>query len=600
MARKAPPVNFDITADDKTRRAFNSVNRSMSNFARRATSLKSAVSGLLIVGAATALVRFAKSAVEAADDIAKTAKSIGITGEELQELRFAAELAGVETAEFDKGLQTFVRLVGQAQVGTGALVTELNKYDPALLNTLKQTETASEAFEIYMEAIARAPNEFGRAQLAQAAYGRAGKRMAVLALEGADGIRRAREEARELGIVIDNRTLASAEELNDQFTRMTRVFGVNFQRVMLSLAPTVVSIGMAASRATGSIAQMIEDLSIPEDQQSFDVLARKLESAKTFLAELEATEPNAFDEFFGFDEDRLRRARERVSALEELAVGAARRQQEFERLIQSAGGPVQDPFQKFTDLVAAQNAKLAENRDALFRTAGEQAKFQVLQKALNAAKAEGIELSDREVEQLAMLADQARAYTEEIEKIKAGQEAQKKSAEEAKNVARELGLTMESAFEDAVIAGERFSVVLASLAEDLARVALRRSVTEPIFSGLSGFISDLVPGFATGGSFRVGGAGPTDSKLVAFRATPGERVDISRPGQNRRIGVGGGGSATVINNVTVNVAGGSRGAGADRDMAARLGREVTRSLRGLVTQEIRLQMRPGNLLGAGV
>jgi hypothetical protein len=39
-------------------------------------------------------------------------------------------------------------------------------------------------------------------------------------------------------------------------------------------------------------------------------------------------------------------------------------------------------------------------------------------------------------------------------------------------------------------------------------------------------------GFATGGSFKVGGMGGIDSKLVAFRATPGEMVNISRPGND--------------------------------------------------------------------
>lgn len=40
-----------------------------------------------------------------------------------------------------------------------------------------------------------------------------------------------------------------------------------------------------------------------------------------------------------------------------------------------------------------------------------------------------------------------------------------------------------------------------------------------------------IPGFATGGSFRVAGAGGVDSKLVSMRLTPGEMVDIRRPGQ---------------------------------------------------------------------
>lgn len=48
---------------------------------------------------------------------------------------------------------------------------------------------------------------------------------------------------------------------------------------------------------------------------------------------------------------------------------------------------------------------------------------------------------------------------------------------------------------------------------------------------IGGDILKMLPGFKTGGSFRVGGSGGADSSLVAFRATPGEMVDVRRPGQ---------------------------------------------------------------------
>lgn len=55
--------------------------------------------------------------------------------------------------------------------------------------------------------------------------------------------------------------------------------------------------------------------------------------------------------------------------------------------------------------------------------------------------------------------------------------------------------------------------------------------------------SDLaLPGFAAGGSFTVGGAGGTDSQVVAFRATPGETVEVSTPAQ----GAGGGDLANAV------------------------------------------------------
>lgn len=49
---------------------------------------------------------------------------------------------------------------------------------------------------------------------------------------------------------------------------------------------------------------------------------------------------------------------------------------------------------------------------------------------------------------------------------------------------------------------------------------------------IAGDILGKLPGFKTGGSFKVGGSGGADSQTVAFRATPGEMVDIRRPGQS--------------------------------------------------------------------
>lgn len=49
-------------------------------------------------------------------------------------------------------------------------------------------------------------------------------------------------------------------------------------------------------------------------------------------------------------------------------------------------------------------------------------------------------------------------------------------------------------------------------------------------AGLDALVGGLT-GFATGGSFTVGGMGGVDSQTVAFRASPGERVSISRPGE---------------------------------------------------------------------
>ncbi|MFP5078659.1 phage tail tape measure protein [Rhizobium sp. YIM 134829] len=78
--------------------------------------------------------------------------------------------------------------------------------------------------------------------------------------------------------------------------------------------------------------------------------------------------------------------------------------------------------------------------------------------------------------------------------------------------------------------------------------SLMKSGLQSIFGGLFGggggfqanttlgAILGAVPGFANGGSFQVGGAGGIDSQLVAFKASPNERVSITKPGQGRSRG----------------------------------------------------------------
>lgn len=66
--------------------------------------------------------------------------------------------------------------------------------------------------------------------------------------------------------------------------------------------------------------------------------------------------------------------------------------------------------------------------------------------------------------------------------------------------------------------------MVADILSQMARLA-----SQKFFSGLAGGLG--LPGFATGGQFTVGGQGGVDSQTVAFRATPGEQVTVTPPGQ---------------------------------------------------------------------
>lgn len=129
---------------------------------------------------------------------------------------------------------------------------------------------------------------------------------------------------------------------------------------------------------------------------------------------------------------------------------------------------------------------------------------------------------------------------------------------EADPYARAFGQSLESAFGRAIEGGAKFSDVLRSLLQDLTKAlaneAFRSLLYGPkggtgggllggIFGGLIKMFgggggadyagpADNKFGFAKGGSFRVGGSGGIDSQLVSFRASPNERVSITKPNQS--------------------------------------------------------------------
>jgi hypothetical protein len=95
-------------------------------------------------------------------------------------------------------------------------------------------------------------------------------------------------------------------------------------------------------------------------------------------------------------------------------------------------------------------------------------------------------------------------------------------AERAKDAARELNMTFSSAFEDAIVNGEKFSSVLDGLGKDLLRLALRKNITEPLFNAMfsSGSSGAGIFGSLIGGMFADGGRPPLGKVSVVGEDGP--------------------------------------------------------------------------------
>jgi hypothetical protein len=154
--------------------------------------------------------------------------------------------------------------------------------------------------------------------------------------------------------------------------------------------------------------------------------------------------------------------------------------------------PGAEAVSRTNDLVAQQRAELDRlgqklQNDINPAWARYQQRMQNLQTALDANR-----ISQREFNQLAQQAGQqlnesAAQGTEGLQRMQ--------------QAADQLGFSFSSAFEDAIVRGEELSSVLQGLAQDIARIAIRTTVTQP----LGNAFSDLIGGIDLSGLFGDGG-----------------------------------------------------------------------------------------------
>jgi hypothetical protein len=109
----------------------------------------------------------------------------------------------------------------------------------------------------------------------------------------------------------------------------------------------------------------------------------------------------------------------------------------------------------------------------------------------------------------------------------AGSELMKaeKASAGAEDAARRLGLTFQSAFEQAIIDGNNLSDVLFGLLQDIERIILRMTVTEPLTKGLAGIF-----GGGVGGLFGGGAGGGDVNALIGLIEGAGGFVSLQHGG----------------------------------------------------------------------
>jgi hypothetical protein len=221
-------------------KGLNSASKQLTDFGSKINGMakKLAVAGTAI---AAPLVGSVVQFTKLGDQYARASQRLGLSTKALSELAFAAEKSGGEFSHIESLLAKSQGTLSDAAAGNVELQLAYSKLG---LSARKLRSMEPDAvLEAIAEGLSRYRNEADRVAVGSVLLGDAVGELLPLFSKGAQGIRDLRKQARDLGLVMDDQTAASAREVAETFRIVNKVIGSLVTVIGSKLAPWVTKIG---------------------------------------------------------------------------------------------------------------------------------------------------------------------------------------------------------------------------------------------------------------------------------------------------------------------------------------------------------------------
>jgi hypothetical protein len=264
MANK--DIKIQIKAVNKTRRAFMAVTAGLGGIAKAAFSMKTAIG---LAAGALGIGFLIKRSMDATDELAKTARAIGLSVTELQRFQYAAELGGVESKALNKAMQKLAINISDVAGGTGEAKDAFERYGISAKNADGSTRSVSDVMGQAATALEGMTNKTDRASFVYDLFGARGAKVINMLQDGKAAMEAMKAEADRLGLVMSGALIQGVEDANDAILRLTSYLGNVFNRVVASLAPIITEATDALRNFvemkindSGGIAQFSRDIAV--------------------------------------------------------------------------------------------------------------------------------------------------------------------------------------------------------------------------------------------------------------------------------------------------------------------------------------------------
>ena len=176
--------------------------------------------GIAATAAAGAILRMTMRIAEQADEIGKTSRGLGITTDAYQDLSHALELSGSSIEGASGGFRRLSANMLDAQQGVTTAADAFGDLGVDVLTAGGELRSFDAVLGDIADEFAAMPDGAEKTARSMELFGRSGAALIPMLNAGSSGIAEMRQEAHDLGLVLSNDLIISAEALNDDLTRL--------------------------------------------------------------------------------------------------------------------------------------------------------------------------------------------------------------------------------------------------------------------------------------------------------------------------------------------------------------------------------------------
>lgn len=219
-----------------------------------------------------AMWQAAEKALDALDDLNTQAQNAGLSAESFQ----AIQLTGIENdvENLAASMMTLEKNAAEAAAGAGKLFTKLKDLHPEILEQLIAAKTQEDRWDAVATAMRNAADRTEQVQIATAAFGKQGAQL-VRILEQSDGsIASLTNRYRELGLIIDEKTIQAADEADRRLDILHKKMEVQWTQAFATFIPVVEGVSEAFAGAAIAVGTFFDQMNRTEDQAFSTIVSR--------------------------------------------------------------------------------------------------------------------------------------------------------------------------------------------------------------------------------------------------------------------------------------------------------------------------------------